>query len=167
VYFFQPSNWYGYGVDHVRVKVSYIIPAGSGGTGTTTTYYPNNLYEVTGTTSTKNIYAGDTLVASIEQDTPAPKIYYSHLDHLGSTNVVTDEIGYMGQLLSYHPFGSPRVEEQYGGMNQKNQFIGQEYDEESQLSYLNARYYDGARGQFLSQDPSFLDIGGPNFEGKI
>jgi RHS repeat-associated protein len=25
------------------------------------------------------------------------------------------------------------------------------------LSYLNARYYDGARGQFLSEDPVFLD----------
>lgn len=32
------------------------------------------------------------------------------------------------------------------------------------VGFLNARYYEGSRGQFLSQDPSFLDIGGPNFE---
>jgi peptidoglycan LD-endopeptidase CwlK len=29
------------------------------------------------------------------------------------------------------------------------------YDEDTQLSYLNARYYTGARGQFISQDPEF------------
>lgn len=27
------------------------------------------------------------------------------------------------------------------------------------MAFLNARYYDGARGQFLSQDPTFLAIG--------
>jgi RHS repeat-associated protein len=31
---------------------------------------------------------------------------------------------------------------------------------------LNARFYESARGQFLSQDPSFLDIGGAGFEQK-
>jgi RHS repeat-associated protein len=107
------------------------------------------------------------LVASIEQDTPAPKIYYTHLDHLGSTNVVTDEIGYTNQLLSYHPFGSPRVEEKYGGMIQKNQFIGQEYDGESEMSYLNARYLNNKRGQFLNQDLVFLEMGLNTSEGHV
>src|SRR5262249_282899 len=27
---------------------------------------------------------------------------------------------------------------------------------------LNARYYEGSRGQFISQDPSFLAVGDPN-----
>ena len=27
---------------------------------------------------------------------------------------------------------------------------------------LNARYYESTRGQFLSQDPSFLSVGDPN-----
>jgi hypothetical protein len=30
------------------------------------------------------------------------------------------------------------------------------------LNYLNARYYEGSRGQFLSEDPTFLAIGDPN-----
>jgi RHS repeat-associated protein len=38
-------------------------------------------------------------------------------------------------------------------------FIGQFGDDPTALSYLNARYYDAARGQFTSQDPVFLDIG--------
>jgi RHS repeat-associated protein len=35
-------------------------------------------------------------------------------------------------------------------------YIGQYFDAASSLSYLNARYYDGSRGQFLSEDPIFL-----------
>ena len=33
------------------------------------------------------------------------------------------------------------------------------YDAASALSYLNARYYDGDKGRFLSQDPTFLAVG--------
>jgi RHS repeat-associated protein len=36
----------------------------------------------------------------------------------------------------------------------KKKYIGEYYDAASQLSYLNARYYDPARGQFLSEDPT-------------
>jgi RHS repeat-associated protein len=35
------------------------------------------------------------------------------------------------------------------------QYIGQYFDPSSNLNYLNARYYDGAQGQFISQDPVF------------
>ena len=34
-------------------------------------------------------------------------------------------------------------------------FIGERYDNTTGLNYLNARYYDGEQGQFLSQDPMF------------
>ncbi len=57
------------------------------------------------------------------------------------------------------PFGKVRINQQATSFNEKNQFIGQEYDEDTQLSYLNARYYNGARGQFISQDPVFWEIG--------
>ena len=40
----------------------------------------------------------------------------------------------------------------------QREYIGQMYDEASNLSYLNARYYDGNRGQFLSEDPVFLAL---------
>jgi RHS repeat-associated protein len=36
------------------------------------------------------------------------------------------------------------------------------YDPATALSYLNARYYDGGKGEFTSQDPSFLAIGDPS-----
>jgi len=34
-----------------------------------------------------------------------------------------------------------------------------EYDNDTGLSYANARYYDGNTGRFISQDPAFLLIG--------
>jgi RHS repeat-associated protein len=42
---------------------------------------------------------------------------------------------------------------------QMKRYIGQTFDPETDLLYLNARYYDGDRGQFLNQDPTFLIIG--------
>jgi RHS repeat-associated protein len=42
--------------------------------------------------------------------------------------------------------------------NQKRKFIGQ-FKDDSGLDYLNARYYEASRGQFMSQDPVFWEIG--------
>lgn len=39
--------------------------------------------------------------------------------------------------------------------SEQRKFIGQEYDVATELNYLNARYYDAKRGQFVSQDPIF------------
>ncbi|MBI1866455.1 MAG: type IV secretion protein Rhs, partial [Candidatus Staskawiczbacteria bacterium] len=35
--------------------------------------------------------------------------------------------------------------------------MGQEYDAETGLNYLNARYYNSNIGRFISQDPMFWD----------
>jgi len=40
-------------------------------------------------------------------------------------------------------------------------FIGQFGDDPTSLSYLNARYYDAARGQFTNEDPVHLALGNP------
>jgi len=141
-----------YGYDHSGQRVLK-------DNGTTTTIYPSSLYEVRGATTTKHIYLNDMLVATIETDTPAPKIYYNHLDHLNSTNVVTGENGYIHQLLSYYPFGDSRIDEQYDEIVQGKRFTGHDYDDETNLSYMGARYYDGQSGRFSSQDPVALEIG--------
>jgi uncharacterized protein RhaS with RHS repeats len=93
-------------------------------TGTTTTYlYPFKWYSVassTGTgakfaTSTDYVFNGDSLVATIDQQTATgnatgtAKTRYIHPDHLGSTNVVTDENDNVVQTLDFYPYGSTRV----------------------------------------------------------
>ena len=41
--------------------------------------------------------------------------------------------------------------------NEQRKFIGQEHDAGTGLDYLNARYYDAKRGQFINQDPLARD----------
>ena len=38
-------------------------------------------------------------------------------------------------------------------------YAGQEYDTDTGLSYMNARYYNGKTGRFMSQDPIFISVG--------
>ena len=87
--------------------------------------------------------ATSTEVENLQETPPDPTCFLWDLDS-GSTTPVTESGAGEGQ----------------------RKFIGQYYDEYTELSYLNARYYDGARGQFTSQDPSFLDIGASGFEQK-
>jgi RHS repeat-associated protein len=137
-------------------------------TGTTTTYlYPFKWYSVASSTgsgakfatTTDYVFNGDSLVATIDQQTATgnatgtAKTRYIHPDHLGSTNVVTDENDNVVQTLDYYPYGSTRVSSATS-TNERRKYIGQ-FSDDAGLSYLNARYYEGSRGQFLSEDPVF------------
>jgi RHS repeat-associated protein len=62
------------------------------------------------------------------------------------------------QTLDYYPYGSLRLNTRSTNLDEKRKFTGHEYDSEVGLTYMGARYYDGARGQFLSQDPAYLAI---------
>ncbi len=123
--------------------------------------YTDGTYQ-TGT-STSYIWAGDTLVAYIERPIASgspsgtAKTYYVHPDHLESTSAVTNESGDVVLEKDYLPYGSTRVET--GTTDSNRGFIAQFENEGNDLSYLNARYYDGGRGQFTSQDPVFWEIG--------
>jgi RHS repeat-associated protein len=137
-------------------------------TGTSTTWiYPSKFYSVASSTgsgakfstTTSYVFNGDTLLSTIDQQfasgnaTGSAQTHFIHPDHLGSTDVVTDSTGAVSQNLSYYPYGATRIST--GKNATKRQYIGQ-FTDDSALSYLNARYYDGSRGQFLSQDPVFL-----------
>jgi YD repeat-containing protein len=120
-----------YGYDWAGNRVSQ--------TGTTTTYlYPFKWYSVassTGTgakfaTTTDYVLNGDSLVATVDQQmasgnaTGTAKTRYVHPDHLGSTNVVTDENAAVVQTLDYYPYGATRISIN-SGTNEARQYIGQ------------------------------------------
>ena len=106
-------------------------------TGTSTTYiYPNKWYSIassTGTgakysTTTEYVFNSDSLVATIDQQTAGgnatgtAKTRYIHPDHLGSTNVVTDENANLVQTLDYYPYGGTRISVATS-TNEKRKFI--------------------------------------------
>ncbi|MHB8593104.1 MAG: RHS repeat-associated core domain-containing protein, partial [Acidimicrobiales bacterium] len=82
---------------------------------------------------------------------PVQPEYYLH-DQLGSTRLVTSEIGGTLASYTYSPYGEvlsppPSISNPFG-------FAGQYTDPETGLLYLQHRYYDPATGQFLSVDPA-------------
>ena len=97
------------------------------------------------------------LIVEHTSEPVSPIMKFIHPDHLGGTNVVTDENGEVVQTLDYYPYGSQRIAT--GSFDEQRRFIGEEFDGDTEFSYLNARYYQGSRGQFMSQDPVFWEIG--------
>ncbi len=78
-----------------------------------------------------------------------------HVDHLGSTSLVTDAEGLITQHVAYIPYGEVFVEQRNGSWNTPYLFNAKELDEETGLYYYGARYLDPAGAMWLSVDPIF------------
>src|SRR6266851_7844509 len=101
-----------YGYDAFGARVYQIVAT------TSTSTYPFKFFSVSSTTksstnwatSTEYFFNGDTLLGTIDQQfkngvaTGTAKTRYVHPDHLGSTNVVTNESGAVVQTLDYYPY---------------------------------------------------------------
>jgi len=101
-------------------------------------------------------------VASLEitpndQGEPQAQLIFHNTDHLTSSNVDTDSDGQVIQLLDYFPYGKTRIDDHAENYANDYQFTGKERDQETDLSYFEARYYDSSIGRFISQDPAFKD----------
>ena len=89
---------------------------------------------------------------------------YLSWDHLGSTRMVTDQVGNLVARHDFLAFGE-EIRNGYagrpsngvwGGLDSVNQkFTGKERDSESGLDYFRGRYFSGAQGRFTSVDPAF------------
>jgi RHS repeat-associated protein len=78
------------------------------------------------------------------------KIKYHFGDHLGSSNVVVDDIGNWINHEEYLPYG----ETSFGSFARKRyRFTGKERDEESSFYYHGARYYAPWLARWISPDP--------------
>lgn len=142
--------------DHAGQRTAYYD-------GTATTTFPNKYYEQRGGVVTKHLYRPDgTLIATVTGTGTAATLRYIHTDHLGGTKAVTDANGRV-EMLDYYPYGGTRVDEQSSSYAERRKYIGGEYDTGTGLYYLEARYQNPVTGRFVSQDPSFLDIGAPGF----
>ncbi|HEX3044234.1 MAG TPA: RHS repeat-associated core domain-containing protein [Bacillota bacterium] len=77
---------------------------------------------------------------------------YVHTDHLGSLVAVTDAGGSTLLQQKYNPFGG--ITSSTGSYAANFGFIGREYDTDTGLLYLRARYFDPSTGRFISPDPA-------------
>ena len=105
-------------------------------------------------------------IATIQDSGIDAKIYYNHSDLLQSSSVMTDQTGAIAETLDYYPFGQIRIDKIAApagaagpaAFTEQRKFIGQEFDQDTGLNYLNARYYNSALARFISQDPMFWNF---------
>ena len=102
----------------------------------------------------KHISLNGTKVFTSESDGDK---FFTHTDHINSSNISTDINGNKISLIEYSPYGqTSRLE---GDIAIAHKFTGYEEDNETDLYYARARYYDPELGRFstadsLRQDPS-------------
>ena len=77
---------------------------------------------------------------------------YVHKDHLGSPVAATDQTGSVLWREHYLPFGE-KLSEAPSNRNDEG-FTGHIADSQTDLTYMQARYYDPRIGRFLSNDPA-------------
>jgi RHS repeat-associated protein len=96
--------------------------------------------------------------------TPVPfveEVRHYHFDHLGSTQVITDEDGNVVEQIRYMPYGAIRGRWDGNGTlitnadeNHRYEFTGYETEVLSGLQYAGARFYDPELSSFLTHDPA-------------
>lgn len=104
------------------------------------------------------VYQADgSMLTSLTDYQPPPMlstaaIRYIHTDHLGSTDVITNEQGEVIDRQSFDAFGSRRTSN-YQALSTRG-FTGHEMDDEVGLINMGGRLYDPSIGRFISADPT-------------
>ncbi|MBD9597966.1 hypothetical protein IB270_34645, partial [Ensifer sp. ENS05] len=89
----------------------------------------------------------DLRIVTVAQ-TGASSATFLHRDHLSSVRQVTDASGNLVEQNGYAAYGEPTN----NAMRTQKGYIGERFDPETGLQYLNARYYDPKFGRFISPD---------------
>jgi len=108
--------------------------------GGATTLYPSADAEYTGSTWMRYPHMDVKVVGSAKQ--------VLHRDHLASVRFVTDAAGALVEQTGYAAYG----EKTNAAFATSKSYIGERFDAETGLLYLNARYHDPAFGRFISPD---------------
>jgi RHS repeat-associated protein len=130
--------------------------------GTTTTYFAydgaNVLLEFqkpsgssTPALTERNLF-GPAVDQILAQDNGAGKVAWMLADYLGSVRDVVNSGGNITDHLVYDTYGK-LVSQTNPSATPRYQFTGREFDTATGLNYYRARYYDGALGRFVSEDP--------------
>ncbi len=77
--------------------------------------------------------------------------YWAATDHLGSVTAATDSGGTLAMRRDFSAFGDSidAVLETAAGPR----YTGKDFDEDAELYYFNARWYDAELGRFTTEDP--------------
>jgi RHS repeat-associated protein len=129
------------------------------GTLSQTIYNPTKDYEtkklVDNTTQNTVYYEANGQILA-RKNPDGSKTYYQN-DHLGSTNLLTDQNGNVVENTTYYPYGEIKS----GGTQSKYLYTGKEKDTETGLSYYESRYYNAHLQRFTQPDTVLPNIYDP------
>ncbi|MCO5160515.1 MAG: AHH domain-containing protein [Mesorhizobium sp.] len=127
---------YVYGPDGARARKTH--PFGA-------TLYPSADVEIDDTLATSDAY---TRYPHMDVKIVGYTVFFLHRDHLSSVRTVTNSAGAVHETTAYAAYG----ERTNASFDTQKGYIGERYDPETGLLYLNARYMDPAFGRFISAD---------------
>jgi RHS repeat-associated protein len=148
-------------------RSNQLASVSQGGSAVSFSYGPDGSRVMKNWALGKTLYAGADI--EIDHTTPGAETYtyyphpdiklvttatgattknFLHRDHLSSVRLVSDEAGTLAEQTSYAAYG----ETTNPAMQTKKGYIGERFDVETGLMYLNARYYDPAFGRFIEKD---------------
>jgi RHS repeat-associated protein len=111
-----------------------------------------NESDLTGTMQSEYIFFNGKRIA--RKDVPTGHKHYYFFDHLGSSNVVTSDLGVIQDESDYYPYGGEITVVNTDPNTYK--FTGKERDAESltnpNLDYFGARHYVSTLGRFMTPD---------------
>jgi RHS repeat-associated protein len=82
---------------------------------------------------------------------------YYQADGLGSVTSLSNGAGSLAQTYGYDSFGKQTSPS--GSLTNPFQYTAREFDSETMLYYMRARYFDAGTGRFISEDPVQFDSG--------
>jgi len=145
---------FSYGSDNQRYKQVKTVD----GVTTTTHYIGAHEVEVKGASKTTRTALGDFAMYKVENG--VGEWFFTHRDHLGSVETITDSVGSVAQRRGYDPFGKSRdsqYDDSQSGLLQSSisprGFTNHEHLDDVELIHMNGRMYDYNLGRFLSVDP--------------
>lgn len=130
---------FAYGPDGARVKKTSAF---------TTTLYPGADIEIDATGTAAPTHSDYTRYPHMDIKLVGANAFFLHRDHLQSVRAVTDMTGGRVESAGYAAYGEAITTL----ATTKKGYIGERYDPETGLLYLNFRYMDPKWGRFISPD---------------
>ena len=138
----------------VHNKMSFGSLFGIGGssvfTDGLTTVFVGSLYEETNDHVSTAVFMGSTRVATVRDGFQ----HFYHSDHLGGLNIRTNGEGFKQEEVWYEPYGKISYHDYFGSAAEiaSYYYTDQYLDQETELYFYNARYYDPELGRFTQAD---------------
>ena len=124
------------------------------------------VFDQDGNLSQRYLYGPQIDQVLSQEDAQTGEVLWALTDHQGTVRDVVNNDGEVVNHITYNSFGQV-TEESNLEANFRFGFTGRDVDEETDLYYYRARYYDSAVGQFISEDPIGFSAGDANLRRYV